>query len=265
MNIIERRTHIMQRLMKHHTVGVADLGRELDVSEMTVRRDLAELERMGYARRIHGGAIYETHRSFEPSLMTRYAERAEAKQVIARRAIGFCNAGDTIAIDVGSTMMYLAEELRDATDQRLIVVTPSMKIGSELSDNASYVVIVTGGVVRRSELTLTGTLAKAALKEFHVRALFLSAAGISTRRGLTEFNMEDAAVKHEMIDAADQVIALIDSSKFGGTELCKICSLDRIHVLVSDSRPTGSLYDDLVANNVEISVASNDANEGDLK
>jgi DeoR/GlpR family transcriptional regulator of sugar metabolism len=258
MNISKRRALIMQRLMKLNTVSVADLGRELGVSEMTVRRDLAELERMGYARRIHGGAVHETQRSFEPSIVTRYGERVEAKQAIARRAVAYCSPGDSIAIDVGSTMTYLAEELRDSNSQRLIIITPSMMIGGELSENGSYVVIVTGGLVRRGELTLTGALTQRALQQFHVKTLFLSAAGISVQGGLTEFNMDDAAVKQAMIAAADRVIALVDSSKFGATELFKICSFSKIDFLVTDASPEGELKRALQEANVEIPVAQPD-------
>jgi DeoR/GlpR family transcriptional regulator of sugar metabolism len=255
MNISKRRALIMQRLMKVHTVSVADLGRELGVSEMTVRRDLAELERMGYARRIHGGAVHEIQRSFEPSIVTRYGERIEAKQAIARRAITYCSPGDSIAIDVGSTMTYLAEELRDSTSQRLIIITPSMMIGGELSENGSYVVIVTGGLVRRGELTLTGALTQSALQQFHVKTLFLSAAGISVQGGLTEFNMDDAAVKQAMIAAADRVIALVDSSKFGATELFKICPFDQVDILVTDAPPASDLRRALQEAQVEIAIA----------
>ncbi|MFW5695090.1 MAG: DeoR/GlpR family DNA-binding transcription regulator [Alkalispirochaeta sp.] len=255
MNIRERRAEIMLRLAKHHMVSVAQLGRDLNVSEMTVRRDLAELERMGYARRTHGGAIHETQRSFEPAIMMRYGERAAAKQRIAAAAVRLCAPGDSIAIDVGSTMMYLAEELRDATDLRLIVITPSMSIGGELSENPSYLVIVTGGQVRRGELTLTGALAEAALSQFHFRTLFLSAAGMSASGGLTEFNMEDAAVKRAMIASAERVVALVDSSKFGHTKLCSICTYDEVDVLVTDAPPTGDLRDTLRAHSVEIIVA----------
>jgi DeoR/GlpR family transcriptional regulator of sugar metabolism len=255
MNISTRRALIMERLMEHHTVAVADLGRELAVSEMTIRRDLAELERMGYARRIHGGAVHETQRSFEPSITTRYSERVSAKQAMAQRAIAYCSPGDSIAIDVGSTMMYLAESLRESTNQRLIIVTPSMTIGSELSENGSYAVIVTGGLVRRGELTLTGALTQSALEQFHIKTLFLSAAGISAEGGLTEFNMDDAAVKQAMIAAADRVIALVDSSKFGATELFRICSFDQVDILVTDAPPDGKLKSTLERSGVEIAVA----------
>ncbi len=166
-----------------------------------------------------------------------------------------CAPGDSIAIDVGSTMMYLAEELRDATGLRLIVITPSMTIGSELSENPSYVVIVTGGQVRRGELTLTGALTEAALAQFHFKTLFLSAAGMSASGGLTEFNMEDAAVKRAMIASAERVVALVDSSKFGSTELCKICEFDQIDVLVTDAPPEGELKTALHEQSVNIIVA----------
>lgn len=263
MNIHERRAFIAQRLIDRHNVNVVDLAREMGVSGMTVRRDLDKLERLGYARRVHGGAVHQSERNFAPSVITRYTERAEIKRRIARAAIALCRPGDSIAIDIGSTMMHLAEELRDTKDMRLVVVTPSMTIGGELSDNGSYVVIVTGGIVRRSELTLTGELTLDAVRRFHVTKVFLAAAGLSSETGLTDYNMEDVPVKQALIKTAKEVILLADSSKFETTELCAIADLDAIDTLVTDKMPDQPLRESLEKAGVRIHVAETQHHEGE--
>jgi DeoR family transcriptional regulator, fructose operon transcriptional repressor len=255
MDIHTRRSIIARRLAEEHTVAVGDLAEEMGVSGMTVRRDLAELERIGYARRIYGGAVREAQRSFEPSVVTRYAENAGEKRRIAEAAVALLRPGDSIAIDVGSTTMYFAECLRDSPDLRLVVVTPSLSIGGELSENASYTVVVTGGVVRRGELSLTGDLALSAFRHFHVDKLFLSVAGISRDTGLTEFNMEDAAVKREMIASARQVIVLADSEKFGRTALCGVGGLDDMDILITGEEPPREIRDALDGSGTELIVA----------
>lgn len=255
MNTLQRRSTIAQRLSEEHAVGVVELARELGVSGMTVRRDLAELERQGFARRIHGGAVRETQRSFEPSVLARYTTCAEEKQRIVRSAISLLKSGDSIAVDIGSTMLFFAEELRDTPDLRLIILTPSLAIAGELSDNPAYVLIVSGGVVRRGELSLTGDTASEAFCQYNVDKLFLSVAGIDSRKGLTEFNMEDAVVKRAMIQSANQVIALVDSSKFEKIALCTIGGLDMIDVLVTDRMPEGTLKDQLDQHGTRIIVA----------
>ncbi len=255
MDVQKRRSIIARRLAEEHTVSVGELASEIGVSGMTVRRDLAELERLGYARRIYGGAIRKAQRSFEPTVATRYSEQVEEKREIAAAALSLIRPGDSVAIDVGTTMMYLAEALRDAVDLNLIVVTPSMTIGRELSENPSYLVVVSGGVIRPGEFSLTGDLAIAAFRQFHVDKLFLSVAGFSTTTGLTEYNIEDAAVKRAMIASAGQVIVLVDSTKFDKTALCSVAALNEIDVLVTDKVPGHEFGKQLEEQGIEVIVA----------
>ncbi|TVR04406.1 MAG: DeoR/GlpR transcriptional regulator, partial [Spirochaetaceae bacterium] len=173
---MERRSTIAQRLSSRHTVDVAELARELGVSGMTVRRDLTELERQGVARRIHGGAVRDTQRSFEPALIARTTQRVAEKRRICRAALALVKAGDSIAIDIGSTTLFFAEALREAEDLRLIILTPSLKIAAELSEHPSYTVIVSGGVVRRGEGSLTGEVAADFFQRYNVDKLFISVA-----------------------------------------------------------------------------------------
>ena len=256
MNIEERRSVIASRLEQDHTVNVVTLAEEIGVSAMTVRRDLAELERRGYARRVHGGAILEGQRSFEPTLPKRLSAHAPEKQSIVREAIGMCRQDESILIDVGSTTLFLAEQLRDTSDLRLLILTPSVLLSRILADNPAYTVLVTGGVVRRGEYSLTGELATASLRQFHVDRVFMGIAGISAETGLTEYNMEDAVVKRAMIEASSQVVVLADSSKFGTAALCRVCAFGAIDVLITDADPPSALREVLRENDVEIRIAS---------
>lgn len=255
MNITERRSIIAQRLESDHTVNVVQLAEEIGVSAMTVRRDLTELERQGYARRIHGGAVYDGQRSFEPTLFKRVSSHSDSKQAIAQAAIALCNQDDSIAIDVGSTTLFLAEALRDTQDLRLVILTSSILISRILADNPAFTVLVTGGVVRRSEYSLTGDLTISTLNEFHVDRVFLGIAGVSAETGLTEYNMEDATVKKALIRAAKEVVVLADSAKFGETALCRVSSLRPVDTLITDVTPPPPLLHALEKLNTRLIIA----------
>lgn len=255
MNIEERRSIIARRLEENHTVNVIALADEMNVSAMTVRRDLADLERQGYARRVHGGAILEGQRSFEPTLPKRAADHSTEKRSIVRTAIEMCRQDEAILLDVGSTTLFLAEELRDTPDLRLMIITPSVLLSRILADNPSYTVLVTGGVVRRGEYSLTGDLTTTSLKQFHVDRVFLGIAGISAETGLTEYNMEDATVKRAMVESAKEVVVLADASKFGKTALCEVGTFDMVDVLVTNRAPPPPLRDVLEASKVRVTIA----------
>lgn len=255
MNIAQRRSVIARRLETEHTVSVIELADEIGVSAMTVRRDLAELERQGYARRVHGGAVLESQRSFEPTLSHRASENTEAKSEIVRAAIGMCNQDESIAIDVGSTTQLLAEALRDTQDLRLVILTPSIVISRILADNPSFTVVVTGGVVRRGEYSLTGDLTASSLRQFHVDKAFLGIAGVSAETGLTEYNMDDATVKKAIVETARETIVLADSGKFGRTALCRVTGFESIHTLVTEAPPPAILSNALAAGGVRVVVA----------
>jgi DeoR/GlpR family transcriptional regulator of sugar metabolism len=235
MSTTGRRGAIRGFLAKRGEVGIADLAAEFDVSEMTIRRDLEELEDQGVARRVRGGAISTVSRSYEPPLATRATEAQVAKRRIARAAAEFIDYGETAIIDVGSTTFELARRLRGRGG--LTIVTPSVNAAVELAGDPNTRVILTGGIVRPGELSLIGDLAERTFAQLNCDVLFLGVGGIHAEKGLTEYNLDDTRVKRAAIQAASRKVALADQSKLDRVCLATIAALAEIDVLITDAAP----------------------------
>jgi DeoR/GlpR family transcriptional regulator of sugar metabolism len=233
MSTHERRGTIRGFLANRGEVGIAELAAELDVSEMTIRRDLEELEDQGVARRVRGGAIATVRRSYEPPLATRATEAQDAKRRIAEAAAEYIEFGETAILDVGSTTFALAQRLRGRGG--FTIVTPSVQAAAELAGDPNTRVILTGGIVRPGELSLIGDLAERTFYQLNCDVLFLGVGGIDAEKGLTEYNLDDTRVKRAAIKAASRKVALADQTKLGRVCLAAIASLSEIDVLITDA------------------------------
>ncbi|MDZ8170760.1 DeoR/GlpR family DNA-binding transcription regulator [Microbacterium xanthum] len=234
-----RRSLLLQQLDETGSVSVTAASERFQVSPMTIRRDLLELERAGLARRVHGGAVVGRGRSYEPPILLRESEFAEQKDAIARAAVGLVAQGDSLALDTGSTCLRIAEHL--AGHRNLTIVTPSLRVARALSEEPDMRVIVSGGVVRVGEESLTGELAAHAFEQLSVDRVMLAVAGIDGDFGLSDYNWEDVLVKKAMIRSAKEVIAVADSRKFDQVAFSRIAGLEAISTLVTDRLPEGQL------------------------
>ena len=250
MSTQERRGAIRGFLANRGEVGIAELAAEFDVSEMTIRRDLEELEDQGVARRVRGGAIATVSRSYEPPLAARTTEAHEAKQRIAGAAAEYIEYGETAILDVGSTTFALAQRLRGRGG--FTIVTPSVQAATELAGDPNTRVILTGGIVRPGELSLIGDLAEGTFAQLNCDVLFLGVGGIDAEKGLTEYNLDDTRVKRAAIKAASRKVALADQTKLGRICLASIASLSEIDVLITDAAPTHPVLDAVRDAGVEI-------------
>ncbi|MFN3742311.1 MAG: DeoR/GlpR family DNA-binding transcription regulator [Anaerolineales bacterium] len=219
--------------MHAKSVQVTELCARFGVSEMTIRRDLAQLERAGLVRRIHGGAISARGRSYEPPFLTRVTTNLEAKQRIGLRAAELVNDGDSIALDVGTTTLEVARNLQ--RKRNLTVITNSLQIANILANQSGIRLIIAGGIVRPGELSIIGHIAEHTFQSFYVDKLFLGVGGISLEAGLTEFNLEDTLVKQAMVRTAKECIVVADSSKLNRVAFAHIVPLTDIHTLVTDT------------------------------
>ncbi len=152
-----RHQKIISLLEDKGEVTVAYLVDEFRVSEMTIRRDLDILDNQGLLRRVHGGAVSQRGRSYEPPILLRAAENLENKQRIGVMAASLVQNGDSLSLDVGTTTLEVAKNLH--TKQDLTVITPSLQIANELTKHSGIRLIVTGGILRTGELSLVGHLA----------------------------------------------------------------------------------------------------------
>lgn len=237
----ERHKAILQLLETQNAVSVSDLVARFGVSEMTVRRDLDALEKQGLLQRVHGGAIPARSRGYEPPFLSRSLEHREEKLRIARKAAAYVNDGDSLALDVGTTTLEVAQAIKDK--RNLTVITPSFRIAGLLTENPYSRVILTGGVLRPGELSLVGRMAEDAFRHFFVDKLFLGVGGIDLEAGLTEYNIEDALVKQAMIRSAREVIVVADASKFERVVFAAVAPLEKVTRIITDD----SLAPDIVS------------------
>ena len=248
-----RKAHILERISAEETISVAGLAETLAVSEMTIRRDLAALEEEGLLKRVHGGAVSGFGRSYEPPFALRKVQSLSAKQMIARAAADMAPEGDSIALDVGSTVYEIARLL--SRRRGLTIITPSVRVLGLFLKNKDIRTIVSGGALRVGEESLVGDLACHAFRDLFVDKLFLGVGGIDAENGLSEYNWDDALVKRAMIRSAKEVIAVVDSSKFGRTAFARIADIGDIHTVVTDRLPPEALARAFAAHNVRVVIA----------
>jgi len=230
----ERRHSLLEILRKQPGLRVSELARTLNVSEGTIRNDLNALEEEGRLKRVHGGAVLTDQDQFRnDSFVRRYNQNVAAKLAIAHEAALLIMDGDSIFLDASSTSYYLARAL--AGRNKLRVMTNGFEVARELAQNASNTVILIGGVVNNDSSSVTGLLSEQIMAEMHTEKAFFSCSGFSVERGMTEVHFEEAQLKRKAIESSKQVIALIDSSKFGKEDLTPFARPVQIEHLFTDS------------------------------
>jgi DeoR/GlpR family transcriptional regulator of sugar metabolism len=253
MDIINRQRAIISAVEAQGTVRVSELAAQLQVTEMTIRRDLSQLEEKGVVKRIHGGGMSARGRFYEPTLTLRNTVHNQEKQRIAKSAADLVMDGDSIALDVGSTTYEVA---RCLTNRRnLTIITPSLLIATLFVNQPDIRLILPGGIVRPGETSMVGELSIRAFEIFHVDRLFLGVGGIDAWAGLTEYNLDDAQVKQAMLKTAKQKIAVADASKFDRIAIVKIAPLDVLDILVTDQSPPESMAEALNQAHVRVIIA----------
>jgi DeoR/GlpR family transcriptional regulator of sugar metabolism len=249
----ERHQTILGLLEDKGSVSVTDLVAQFDVSEMTIRRDLDVLEKKGLLRRVHGGAVSDRGRSFEPPFMSRSTTQSDAKRRIGELAASLVRSGESITLDVGTTTLEVARSLADK--QNLTIITPCFQIASLLCENPDIRLILTGGILRHGELSMVGHMAERVFQEFYTDKLFLGAAGVDFEVGLTEYNLEDTLVKQAMLRSAKQTILVTDASKFNRVAFTAIAPLHLVNTVVTDAAVDAEVVRRLGDLNIEVLVA----------
>ncbi|MGD8850525.1 MAG: DeoR/GlpR family DNA-binding transcription regulator [Anaerolineales bacterium] len=256
----ERRRKIIEIVQESGSMTVADLCELFDVSEMTIRRDLRDLDKEGVLRRVHGGAVSNLGRSYEPPYTVRTTRHANNKAAIGQRAADLVVDGDSIALDVGTTTLEIARALKGK--RNLTILTASIPIANEvvsnLSLNSDVRLILTGGIVRPGELSLIGNIAERTYDDFHVDKAFIGVGGLSLEDGLTEYNIEDARVKKPLIEHSRERIVVTDSSKLGQTTFSAVAPLSMVDKLVTDSNITDAFVRELTQRSIEVLIVNTD-------
>ncbi|MCH7412650.1 DeoR/GlpR family DNA-binding transcription regulator [Belliella sp. R4-6] len=233
MTIAERHKYILEKLNEAGIVHVADLSKELDVTVVTVRKDLKLLEDKGLLYRSHGSATLNSPYVNDRPVQEKKLERVEEKMKIAQAAIRLVVEDEAIIIGSGTTVVSFAQML--PKNQKLTVLTAAMNVTLALIDSPDVEIVQLGGVVRKSSSSVVGNYAEEMMRNFACSKLFLSVDGISLDFGLTTSHLMEAHLNAQMIKSVQKTIVLADSSKFGKKGFGKICNLDDIDVVITDS------------------------------
>jgi DeoR family transcriptional regulator of aga operon len=253
MLIDERRQHILGLLQSNGRVLVAELSRQLGISQITIRKDLDHLEGKGLIQRTHGGALpVQTGALFDPSLQEKQKQHSHEKQRIAAAAARLVQEGQCVMLDSGTTTTAIARALRRFS--QLTVITNAVNIAAELA-GTNFEVILTGGTLRKNSFSLVGPLAEDVLEEMHADILFLGVDGFDVEQGVTTPNVLESRVNRAMVKAARRVVAVCDSTKFGRRSLSRIVSPAAIHQVITDKNVPQQIVEALQSQNIEVTVA----------
>ncbi len=230
---VERRAIIINQLEQNGKVDVRELSKMFSVSEVTVRNDLAQLEKKNVLIRARGGAIKMDPVGIDYHISEKDKINIKAKQLIGTKAAQFVKNGDTIMIDSGTTSMELARNL-DA-NLELTVITNALNVANQFYKNDNIQVIIPGGMLRNKSFSLIGSAAEKSLRNYFCDKLFLGVDGLDIANGLSTPNIEEAHFNTTMIEMSHQIIVLADSSKIGKRSLAFICPISKIDILITDS------------------------------
>lgn len=230
---VERRMEIVNVVNRDGKARVEDLAAQFDVSSVTIRSDLSFLEKNGYVVRSHGAAIPNTGVIAELTVHEKRRQNAGIKSLIGQAAAKLIESGDTVILDSGTTTREIASSLKSLED--VVVMTNGLDVAMELASAPGIEVLMSGGVLRKNALSFSGSQAEHSLKNYRFDKVFLGVDGFDLRAGITTHNEQEASLNRLMCEISEQVIAVVDSSKFGKRSCHMIREFGNIDILVTDA------------------------------
>jgi DeoR family transcriptional regulator of aga operon len=251
-----RQTAILDLLARDGFVDITGLQRELGCSEATIRRDLEYLQRAGYLRRTHGGAVAESGRELPFSM--KLGEMAAAKRQIAARAAELVEGLQAVGFTGGTTTQQVARALSQRSG--LTVVTNAINIAMELASSNARVIVI-GGELRGQTYELVGPLAEPVLEQIHLDVIFVGVDGLSVEAGLTTHNPTEARTNRVLLSRAARVVVVADHTKLGRKTFARIAPLKAGQVLITDDGASPAVVEQLRAAGMEVILADDAAHE----
>ena len=228
-----RRQEILNLLEQTGTINVNELAEKFQVSLVTIRNDLDDLENEGLLQRTFGGAVFSHRTRFNKSFRERIQEQRDEKRAVAIAALGYIKDGDTIILDAGTSTLALAQLLKERT-MSVFVITCSVPAALELS-SGGYDILLLGGIVKNKSLALLGRETLTILERYRADKAFLGSSGFTAKRGHSTPNPDDAQIKEAIMRAADETYVLVDSSKYGHDCLTSFAGLSDVDLTITDS------------------------------
>lgn len=231
-----RRHRIVALVGEQGEATVAEMATRFGVSGMTIRRDLYELERQGYVERTHGGAVAPAARSAfgEPAWNQRLREATGEKCRIAHAVAAMVDDGETVFLGSGTTTLAVAETL--AAERRLTVVTNAVTVINALAGATGVELVVTGGILRRQEMSLIGPFAEHHLQDVRVDKVIMGVRGIDAEHGLTSEHLHELQTDRAILQTSDEIVVVADHTKFSQTGSSRMAPITAASTVVTDSR-----------------------------
>jgi DeoR family transcriptional regulator of aga operon len=232
VSVIERRNKIIDKLETDNQVLVSELSNEFNVSEVTIRNDLAYLEEKGIMHRTHGGGIKQRKVALEYGLTEKQKQNLPQKKRIGAKAVELIQENETIILDSGSTTMEIAKNL--SIFKNLTVITNALNIISQIKEYPNIHLIVPGGILKPQSVALYGTPAEDAFKNYYCDKFFMGTDAIDFTHGLSTPTIEEAHLNKIMIQISKEVILVADSSKFNKRNFVFIAPVNILHTIITD-------------------------------
>jgi len=251
-NIDIRHKFILEQLKQQGYVRVQELSEQLNVSEVTIRKDLKYLESKKVLQRNHGSASNLTSIISDKHIDIKEKLQIEEKIRIGKAANQLLEPNDKIIIASGTTLLAFANAI-DVMNN-ITVITSSVKVSLSLCYNPHIEIIQLGGFIRKNSVSVIGHYAEGILESLSCNKLFIGVDGIDLENGLSTSDMSEARINQQMIEAAQRIVVLTDSSKFGRRGFCKICDLDKIHHIITDVNAPAHIIDMIRERGIEVTL-----------
>lgn len=247
--LAQRRQHIITALSEAGQLSVTELSDRFNVSEVTIRQDLQSLSEQGLLQRTRGGAL-SINAMPEFSFDVRQQQRAAEKARIGQAAARLIHYGDTIFLDASTTAQAIIPHLKQIPE--LTVVTNSLKLAMGLLDAPQIQVLVPGGNLRRTSISLVGQVDCDFLEDINIQVGFFGARGISLDEGLTDVDLDEVRMKRAMGEFCRRVVGVLDAQKWGKVAAATFAALDEVDVVITDVDAPASLVEQVRHSGVEV-------------
>jgi DeoR family myo-inositol catabolism operon transcriptional repressor len=250
--IIQRHIKIIEYIKQKGTATLDELCNEFEVSKNTIRRDVNELEEKGVLKKVYGGVIFNDKESVVP-LNVRQTVLTVEKERIGREAARLVNDNDIIIIDSGSTTVHMVKHLKNK--QNVTIITNSISVVNEAYEYKNLNVILTGGILLRETSSVVGLDSVENIRKLNAKTAFIAATGVSISKGLTNSSMFESEVKKSMVESADKIVLMVDSTKFNAVSLVTFLELNRVNVIITDKEVEEEYKIYFEKNNINLIVA----------
>lgn len=243
----DRQAQILELIKTQKSVRTNELSELFNTSRQTVYNDIEQLDKLGKLIKVHGGAI-EAKTGSEPEIAVRKDLYTEDKKKIAAYAATQIEDGDSIFMDIGTTIAHMTEYMEKI--KNLTVITNSLEVAYQLGKHSDVEIILLGGMVRNKELAISGPDAINMVSNYYVDKCFIGVGGVSLEVGYTDYILEEAHVRRVMIKNAKKVYSLLDNSKINKVAISKYANFDEIQHIISNHIESQDFLEGIKENNI---------------